>query len=137
MIALNLDDDRVVELPILAELCNHSSNLVIGLSKRAGIYLHHSGIKPLLRRGERIPGGNSLWARGKIGIGRYDAFCLLTRERIDAHLITAFIELTAELLDPLFRSMIWDVRCARSDIHERSEERRVGKECVSTCRSRW
>src|SRR3546814_12106113 len=22
-------------------------------------------------------------------------------------------------------------------IHERSEERRVGKECVSTCRSRW
>src|SRR3546814_15667830 len=23
------------------------------------------------------------------------------------------------------------------DIHDRSEERRVGKECVSTCRSRW
>src|SRR3546814_14682059 len=23
------------------------------------------------------------------------------------------------------------------DAHERSEERRVGKECVSTCRSRW
>src|SRR3546814_8736262 len=81
-IALNVDDDRVVELPCLAELGNHSSNLVIGISKRAGIYLHHSGIKPLLRRGERIPGGNSLWARGKIGIGRYDAFCLLTREQI-------------------------------------------------------
>src|SRR3546814_21159095 len=82
MIALNLDDDRVVELPSLAELGNHSSNLVIGISKRAGIYLHHSGIKPLLRRGERIPGGNSLWARGKIGIGRYDAFCLLKRDQI-------------------------------------------------------
>src|SRR3546814_10879759 len=95
--------DLVVELPSLAELGNHSSNLVIGISKRAGIYLHHSGIKPLLRRGERIPGGNSLWARGKIGIGRYDAFCLLTRERIDAHLIPAFVELTAELLDPLFQ----------------------------------
>src|SRR3546814_9174930 len=26
----------------------------------------------------------------------------------------------------------WSPRCAR-----RSEERRVGKECVSTCRSRW
>src|SRR3546814_5137360 len=25
----------------------------------------------------------------------------------------------------------------RSDSGERSEERRVGKECVSTCRSRW
>src|SRR3546814_20675978 len=26
---------------------------------------------------------------------------------------------------------------AGSDLHIRSEERRVGKECVSTCRSRW
>src|SRR3546814_8928159 len=25
----------------------------------------------------------------------------------------------------------------RSSAHPRSEERRVGKECVSTCRSRW
>src|SRR3546814_4299866 len=25
----------------------------------------------------------------------------------------------------------------RKDVHPRSEERRVGKECVSTCRSRW
>src|SRR3546814_1681059 len=24
-----------------------------------------------------------------------------------------------------------------SDLNQRSEERRVGKECVSTCRSRW
>src|SRR3546814_10003319 len=24
-----------------------------------------------------------------------------------------------------------------ADVHDRSEERRVGKECVSTCRSRW
>src|SRR3546814_10161755 len=27
--------------------------------------------------------------------------------------------------------------CRTVDINERSEERRVGKECVSTCRSRW
>src|SRR3546814_8956700 len=26
---------------------------------------------------------------------------------------------------------------ARSGLEDRSEERRVGKECVSTCRSRW
>src|SRR3546814_12789134 len=76
IIALNVDDDRVVELPRLAELGNHSSNLVIGLSKRAGIYLHHSVIKPLLRRGERIPGGNRLWARGQIGIGRSAVLCI-------------------------------------------------------------
>src|SRR3546814_5062872 len=30
---------------------------------------------------------------------------------------------------------IWAWR--RGRVHKRSEERRVGKECVSTCRSRW
>src|SRR3546814_20195922 len=29
------------------------------------------------------------------------------------------------------------VQALRSDFQLRSEERRVGKECVSTCRSRW
>src|SRR3546814_13600367 len=28
-------------------------------------------------------------------------------------------------------------RCADESFSKRSEERRVGKECVSTCRSRW
>src|SRR3546814_15274481 len=30
-----------------------------------------------------------------------------------------------------------DRRNHRADVADRSEERRVGKECVSTCRSRW
>src|SRR3546814_16564147 len=30
-----------------------------------------------------------------------------------------------------------DKTCQETDQHLRSEERRVGKECVSTCRSRW
>src|SRR3546814_7361066 len=33
-------------------------------------------------------------------------------------------------------SAFWQRREAQQDSH-RSEERRVGKECVSTCRSRW
>src|SRR3546814_14829423 len=34
--------------------------------------------------------------------------------------------------------MLWDVRLFLDRApHSRSEERRVGKECVSTCRSRW
>src|SRR3546814_12624047 len=34
---------------------------------------------------------------------------------------------------------LWAVLGARATTHEgaRAEERRVGKECVSTCRSRW
>src|SRR3546814_1590999 len=31
----------------------------------------------------------------------------------------------------------WPVHADGMDLVERSEERRVGKECVSTCRSRW
>src|SRR3546814_20354380 len=34
-----------------------------------------------------------------------------------------------------FRSLPFHVRSAARNV--RSEERRVGKECVSTCRSRW
>src|SRR3546814_2794824 len=33
--------------------------------------------------------------------------------------------------------MLLDHRRGRAEIGVRSEERRVGKECVSTCRSRW
>src|SRR3546814_1613446 len=33
--------------------------------------------------------------------------------------------------------LLADLRQRRADESERSEERRVGKECVSTCRSRW
>src|SRR3546814_18020456 len=37
-------------------------------------------------------------------------------------------------LGQVFNSFIELLGCVRND---RSEERRVGKECVSTCRSRW
>src|SRR3546814_14496488 len=30
-----------------------------------------------------------------------------------------------------------EVACQQENVAARSEERRVGKECVSTCRSRW
>src|SRR3546814_13736016 len=41
-----------------------------------------------------------------------------------------------EALVPYSRSCsVWDL--AGQDRNERSEERRVGKECVSTCSSRW
>src|SRR3546814_19704628 len=32
---------------------------------------------------------------------------------------------------------IRDIRASEKRFYQRSEERRVGKECVSTCRSRW
>src|SRR3546814_7968462 len=39
---------------------------------------------------------------------------------------------------PVAAHIRYDLTCACFDVHlHRSEERRVGKECVSTCRSRW
>src|SRR3546814_18005702 len=35
------------------------------------------------------------------------------------------------------KAKLWHFALLTSAMHMRSEERRVGKECVSTCRSRW
>src|SRR3546814_12347607 len=44
---------------------------------------------------------------------------------ITAHIITALQQVVSRIADPKMPSVL------------RSEERRVGKGCVSTCRSRW
>src|SRR3546814_13247556 len=41
------------------------------------------------------------------------------------------IEFDAALAEPMLKTLAW------GELGPRSEERRVGKECVSTCRSRW
>src|SRR3546814_18481418 len=48
---------------------------------------------------------------------------------VERPLDTARAVALAEGLDP--------ERALRGQFHRRSEERRVGKECVRTCRSRW
>src|SRR3546814_5181466 len=54
-----------------------------------------------------------------LGIGRIDEAFWRLREGIDLNL--GAVQIDEELVERL----------------QRSEERRVGKECVSTCRSRW
>src|SRR3546814_18381603 len=39
--------------------------------------------------------------------------------------------------EPLTRGYVPDSTPFEENVYVRSEERRVGKECVSTCRSRW
>src|SRR3546814_8809612 len=45
--------------------------------------------------------------------------------------------LTSAQDDPFFSEGPWATYVAMNEQPDRSEERRVGKECVSTCRSRW
>src|SRR3546814_14123014 len=42
-----------------------------------------------------------------------------------------------QLLCAYIMRIIYSNICPRRNVSFRSEERRVGKECVSTCRSRW
>src|SRR3546814_5531937 len=59
-----------------------------------------------------------------------------TRER---DMIRKFIAITGVILAITTQPALADVKigAVRSADLARSEERRVGKECVSTCRSRW
>src|SRR3546814_9012410 len=60
---------------------------------------------------------------------RYPASITSTTVLAAAHIHTIFMR--------NFRSCIYLKELPKKIIHWRSEERRVGKECVSTCRSRW
>src|SRR3546814_12105319 len=66
-----------------------------------------------------------------IGIDEIHASCSQSRTSEDATL--ARLGFAAPI--PLTHAD--RVRALREAIDQRSEERRVGKECVSTCRSRW
>src|SRR3546814_11310671 len=53
-------------------------------------------------------------------------------------LLVGLAAYAGHLLGELFQAPFWMLTAREgADLLERSEERRVGKECVSTCRSRW
>src|SRR3546814_15319638 len=56
------------------------------------------------------------------------------RNAIGREEIAGFIE---HILQPDNHGVKFLLRRRRGKLSQRSEERRVGKECVSTCRSRW
>src|SRR3546814_16434491 len=99
-----------------------------GLRQRRGpnakSSLHKAHLAP--DAGLQAPGASLSFAQGSHdfesldrGIGRGDRF-------ETAHRLDQYLELSVIGLDPVIEIL-----------HLRSEERRVGKECVSTCRFRW
>src|SRR3546814_15490729 len=83
----------------------------------------------LVREGLEQVGGCVL--RADLGPGLLDLALLVHEERRadDAHVLLAVHRLLAPRAVGLRHGVVL--------IRQRSEERRVGKECVSTCRSRW
>src|SRR3546814_11750233 len=69
-------------------------------------------------------GASATWGRGSVGVVRVR---LLPDRRW-----SQLVDTAVTVLDTVpVRHVVID------DVATRSEERRVGKECVSTCRSRW
>src|SRR3546814_12644821 len=103
-----------------------------GLRQRRGpnakSSLHKAHLAP--DAGLQAPGASLSFAQGSHdfesldrGIGRGDRF-------ETAHRLDQYLELSVIGLDHV-------IEILHLPVGRRSEERRVGKECVSTCRSRW
>src|SRR3546814_12895467 len=65
-----------------------------------------------------------------------------TKDLLTAFLVNEKINLKKSLHEPVYipenmESLLVLETFKKTGVHMRSEERRVGKECVSTCRSRW
>src|SRR3546814_10238621 len=54
-----------------------------------------------------------------------------------AEIMTAHYSHVVGTRTQAFRDILYQLRTRSGGTPQRSEERRVGKECVSTCRSRW
>src|SRR3546814_4985051 len=65
------------------------------------------------------------------------AGCDLAAGPAPADVVVALRDRVQTLKDMVERAVVWYQPLAQYDDKARSEERRVGKECVSTCRSRW
>src|SRR3546814_8427136 len=58
------------------------------------------------------------------------------RSRLDRQMREIIFDTETTGLDPRSGHRLVEIGCVEL-VDRRSEERRVGKECVSTCRSRW
>src|SRR3546814_13161408 len=81
---------------------------------------------------------------GRAGVGKNLGFMAETERQVEQHLEGHLSDLPQA--DQRSRDIVTQMRddeinhrntAETHAAHKRSEERRVGKECVSTCRSRW
>src|SRR3546814_21001142 len=97
----------------------------------ASMLENHPGIEaiPLIQTHSVVlmPPGHPLAAKCSIGVEDLDGVPLITMTRRYP---------SRHRIEQLFRRACIPMRL-RAETNLRSEERRVGKECVSTCRSRW
>src|SRR3546814_14178374 len=84
-----------------------------------------------------VPGGKDMPPRPRIVAKRIDQCRNLVVALLGAAIKTLARRLVARPVHPLMAVNRPEIAPLCGKIRVRSEERRVGKECVSTCRSRW
>src|SRR3546814_21177157 len=92
-------------------------------------------LKPLRTRlGGQLSGGEQqMLTVGRALMGNPSVILL---DEPSEGLAPIMVQKIGELIGAL-RELGTTIVLAEQNLHFRSEERRVGKECVSTCRSRW
>src|SRR3546814_4805167 len=86
-----------------------------------------------------IMGGYLIWEARNLGMPKWKIWRMMGNLGVDTAL--GAIPLVGDAFDLLFRSNSRNLKIIKRHLDKhhpgRSDERRVGKECVSTCRSRW
>src|SRR3546814_20095838 len=74
---------------------------------------------------------------GRVDVAEAEALAAQIGKRANGALLARDEQRMEALIDIALHERCDAVTRVRLHVGERSEERRVGKECVSTCRSRW
>src|SRR3546814_12987916 len=96
-------------------------------ARRPGVILEHALAADLAREHDEL--------RRRQRLARHARFGVLRQEQVDDRIRNLVGDLVGMTLRHAFGGEKEAV--AHGKAFSRSEERRVGKECVSTCRSRW
>ena len=128
VVAVDIDDQRVVEFAQILDFLDHAADLVVGIGRIGGEHLRLPGEEFFLVRRERVPFRQRVRPGRKLRIRGNDPQPLLVGEDLLAHGIPAHVELALELVDPLLRRLMRRVAPAGNVIDEERLIRRHGIE---------
>ena len=111
VVAVDVDDQRVVELAHVLDRLDHAAYLVVGIGGIGGEYLGLARIEFFLEQRKRVPMRQLRRPRRELGIGRDHAQPLLVGEDLVAQFFPAHVELALEFLDPLLCRLMGRVSC--------------------------
>ena len=109
-------DQRVVELAGALQVVEQATNVIVGVTQKAGKDLHHARVEPFLLWGERLPLWHVRVVTREFGALRDDAQRFLPGEDFFAVGIPAVVEHALVLIRPLLGHVMRRVRGAGAEM---------------------